>query len=193
MPLTPFNWNVVVKGAWNRAIFTPNKISQKLFGLDEGTVLQVLVPIDGMSPQRMLHDDIAVSVNSSVLEVAAQKQEYGKLKQGLEVASKALNWLKETPVMAGGYNFRFKVTDREAISVSSIIQSELDTVLSDNNFKIIERNNIRVVEEGSGEIHLITRIDKNSEVTIVVSVHAILARFKVVGTNDGMGRPFRWQ
>ncbi len=169
MPLVPFDWNVIIRGFWNKAIFTPNRVSKNLFGLDEGTALQVLVPIDGMNPLKMIHNNIVVSVNSDVLEIAMEKYEFPKIKECLDIGTKALSWLKETPVFAGGYNIRFKLTQQDAMSISDSIKTALDNSLSDAGYTIKERSSARVVVEGNGEIRLITKIGQQGDVNITIN------------------------
>lgn len=169
MSSVPLNWNVIIKGSWNRAIFTPDKVSQKLFGLTAGTALEVFVPLDGMSPSKMVYNNIFVSVNSGVLEIGTDWHDYDKIKECLEIACRSIDWLKETPVFAGGYNIRYNLTGQDAVKISDALKSELDNSLSDADFTIKERSNIRAVEEGKGEIFLITRIDQQSNVSIVLN------------------------
>jgi hypothetical protein len=166
MSLIPFDWNVIIRGFWNRAIFTPNKVSEHLFGLAKGTTLQVLVPIDGMNSTKIIHNNILVSVKSEILEIATEKFEFPKIKECLDIGVKSLNWLKETPVFAGGYNIRYKLTDQNAVSIANIIKSPIDDILSDASCNIKEKSNIRSIEYGNGEINLITQIDRQNDVNV---------------------------
>lgn len=169
MSLMPFEWNVIIRGFWNRAIFTPDRVSKNLFGLEEGAALQVLVPVDGINPTKMVHDNIIISVNSGILEIATEKNEFSKIKECLDIGIKALNWLKETPVLAGGYNIRYKLTEQDALLISDAIKSKIDDSLSDAGYDIKERSNLRAIKERAGEIHLITRIDQQENISIVLN------------------------
>ena len=45
MPLEPYDWNVVLLGHWNRAILTPQGISERLFQLLSETEIGIEVPM----------------------------------------------------------------------------------------------------------------------------------------------------
>jgi hypothetical protein len=190
MSLIPFDWNVIIRGFWNRAIFTPDKVSKNLFGLSEGTALQVLVPIDGMNSTKMIHNNILVSVNSGILEIATEKFEFPKIKECLDIGIKSLTWLKETPVFAGGYNIRYKLTDQNAVLIAEVIKSKIDDVLSDAGYNIKERSNVRSIEEGDGEINLVTQIDPQHNVSVTfnfnknsTSIDEIIRWFSVTASD----------
>ncbi len=56
-----FDWDVVVVGFWNPAILTPAGIWKRLFELEQGTPVELEVPIDGLAPYRVSHEEITVT------------------------------------------------------------------------------------------------------------------------------------
>jgi hypothetical protein len=57
MALSPERWSVVIIGRWNRAILTPAGIAKRVFGEPETKLMDVEVPLDGLSPYRVRHPE----------------------------------------------------------------------------------------------------------------------------------------
>ena len=60
MPLTPHTWNIIIPGAWNKAIFTPDRIRRHLFGLAPGTPIQFEVEVLNPGVFRVKNDEVSV-------------------------------------------------------------------------------------------------------------------------------------
>jgi hypothetical protein len=135
MAAEPFSWNVVIVGAWNIAILTPDGIAKRLFELPQGTPVQVEVPIDRPGPYRVLHDGLMVIPSSNQLEVAPQALELGSLQKASRVAQMALRALPETPVFAAGINIRYRFASLPD-ELIDLVKAPIDDVLSDTSFQI---------------------------------------------------------
>lgn len=133
-PFNAYDWNIVLLGAWNRAILTPNYISAKLFGLSEGDGIEVFVPVDVLAPIKVRHQGLSVIPNSSRLIIETSKHDFDSLNRAKDVAKKALEELPLTPVGAVGYNIRFKGT-KTNLNISEGIQLTLDP-FSDEGFEV---------------------------------------------------------
>ncbi|MET0110029.1 MAG: hypothetical protein ABW084_14095 [Candidatus Thiodiazotropha sp.] len=69
---TPIDWNIVVVGAWNVAILTPEGIARRLFNLEPGTPIEVQVAMDVGAPIRVRHDNIIVQPSPTSLVITPQ-------------------------------------------------------------------------------------------------------------------------
>jgi hypothetical protein len=161
MNAEPVAWNVVVVGAWNVNILTPDGIRRRLLKLPEGTPLEVEVSLDRPGPYRILHAGLVVVPSSRVLEVAPQKYDLASILKAGEIARAALEALPETPVSAAGVNIRYQL----AISPDDLIKllkAPIDDAFSDADYTIesgMTRRalsyqpgviNVEVVQDGRG-------------------------------------------
>ena len=108
MAFDPFDWNVIVLGHWNRAILTPAGIVTRLFDLSPETPVKIEVPVDGMGPYKITHDQISVVVVPGRLEVALDLPNFELLDRARQIGVRALERLPETPVTAVGINIRYR-------------------------------------------------------------------------------------
>jgi len=139
MELEPFDWNVVIPGYWNRAILTPNGIAKRLFKIPLGTGIEVFIPVDLLEPPQVRYDGIMVRVEDRRLIIGTAKGSFEALSKAMEMGRNALNALPDTPVLAAGFNVRFKsVGDRSEID-RLVACVELDGALSDAGYEITGR------------------------------------------------------
>src|SRR5262245_44911690 len=108
MTLAAKDWNVVIVGHWNRAIFSPDGIAKRLFQLPEGTPVQVLVPLDAVEPYHVRHENVTVIPRSDRLLVQPVQSNVDNLVEAIVIARRALEDLPRTPVFAAGLNLRYK-------------------------------------------------------------------------------------
>jgi hypothetical protein len=142
MPLEPFDWNVVIAGFWNRAILTPGWIANNLFGVPEGTELQIDVPVHVVGPIRVTYNGIVVVPTAGQLIVEAQASSYQSLGQSMAIALRAVNELPKTPFGAVGYNIRFKgpAADRELQPALDLLRHTCDDRFALDGREIRKRN-----------------------------------------------------
>ncbi len=139
MELEPFDWNVVIAGYWNRAILTPNGIAKRLFKIPSGTGMEVLIPVDLLEAPQVRYDGIVVRVEDRRLIIGAANGSFEALGRAMEMGRNALDALPDTPVLAAGFNVRFKsVGDRVEID-RMVASTELDSCLSDAGYEITGR------------------------------------------------------
>ncbi len=149
MRLEPFNWDVVIVGHWNRAILTPNGIAKRLFKLEEGTGIEVFVPVNVLEPAKVKHEGIVVTVEERRLVISTVKPSYKAIQRAMQTGCNALKDLPETPVFATGFNIRFKITDYPA-QLDEMTDSWLDTNLSDAGYEIVSRGVKRQIRVKGG-------------------------------------------
>lgn len=166
MSLRPVDWNVVIIGRWNPAILTPNGIAKRIFEVEEGKPVGVSVPLDGVSPYRVRSPDekIIVVTGSERLIITVSKCNYDSLGEAMAAGVKVLKWLPETPVSAAGFNVRFRASEGVP-QIIDLVNSGVDSYLSDIPYKIIRRTLGRSVEYNNGELNItITAGDERVEV-----------------------------
>ena len=149
MEIQKNNWNVIIRGAWNRAILTPQWISLNIFKLPENTPIEVQVTIDRLGPIRVKYEGLIVVVTQGYLEILTETSSFENLNRARELGIKAMNELPITPFEAAGINMRYKfdgVTQR----FSEIMKSPLDTNLAVSDYEIEDRKNTRVVRTKEG-------------------------------------------
>jgi len=168
MNVEPMNWNVVVVGYWNPAILTPAGIGRRLFGLPEGTPVLVEVPLEGLFPHRVKHDDLTVTAEMGRLVVSADTPTYVLLDRAKEVAARAIEKLPETPLTAAGYNVRLRIGD-PSDELLAATACEIDDLLSDAEFSIESWNTRRVLKMDDGVLNL--SIEKDKDVTVELNFH----------------------
>lgn len=148
MIIEPSDWNVVILGAWNRAILTPSGIAQRIFQIPPDTPVEMQVSLEG-APTRVLHEDIAVTVGAGALKLNPQASTYELLQRAMSLAHRALTSLPETPVKAAGFNIRYRIIDPPA-EFLQVLSTELDDRLSEADLTITSRglNRSLVFEDG---------------------------------------------
>ncbi len=166
MNIKTHNWNVVIVGHWNTAILTPKGIATRLFCLEDGTAIPVEVPLDGVGPYRVRSEDhgLVVMANNNRLIIDLDNADYSSLKQALIVGKRALEKLPETPVIAAGFNLRFRVVDTN--EAMQLFDKEIDNKFSDSDFEIVGRNLTRSLKYGEGTLNIAVAIDDKQECTV---------------------------
>ena len=164
MSLVPFNWSIVIVGRWNPAILTPLRISENVFGLAKGTPVEVMVPIDGLSPYQIKHRDqnIIFIPNDDRLQISLGRRDSETLGHALNAGIKVLEWLPVTPVSAAGFNINFRVDHIDAGQEDILANKNLDDKLSDLGFSILSRQTSRSISYKGGIVKVTVRNEKDS-------------------------------
>lgn len=169
MSFRPFNWNVVVLGVWNRAIFTPQWIAEFLFEVPKDTPVEVEVPLNVPTPPRVKKDGIAVSVGPG-LEVSTESCDYPMLERACVCACRALAELPRTPVSAAGFNLRYR-SDEAPRELLDAMACGIDNAISDAELQIVRRDVTRRLEWRAGVINVEIEIDESGATTISLNFH----------------------
>lgn len=175
MSLSPKDWSVVVAGSWNRAILTPAGIRKRLFRLDDGTPIEVQLPIDQLKPPQVKHDGIYVIADSNNLILRPHQCSFDELDRARLFAINALESLPETPITAIGINMRYT----SAIAIPEFfdaLDSSWDTSLSETGYTINESDIKRSLSWNNGFINLFLSYDKSNH-------HSILFNFEIRSNN----------
>lgn len=152
MPGKPSDWNVIINGAWNLAILTPDGVARELFELPPGQPVEVRVPLDRRAPIMVSHGRITVVPSEIRLAVSPERPEPGELKRAAAVPVKAIASLPRTPVSAAGVNIRYEF-DPVPDLLLTVLESGLDPGLGEAG-QIIGRGIKRTLSWGAGHLNL---------------------------------------
>jgi len=149
------NWSVIILGRWNRSILTPERIGKRIFGLEDPQNVDIMVPLDGVSPYLVKHPQkgIIVSTEGTRLQVQPEKPDYDSLRLAMEAGVEALKWLPETPVTAAGVNVNFRAGETTA-DFARFLQSTVDGELAKLERTIIGRSVSRSVRFEEGRLNI---------------------------------------
>jgi len=157
MALHPENWSVIILGRWNRNILTPQRVWDTVFGRKETGEMQVLIPMDGISPYMLKgpHNDILFVVEGGRIRIQVEKPTYISLNRAKAAGNKVLEWLPETPVVAAGFNINFKAGE-PSTDIAKYLDSQADSQLSGISGldKMIGRSVERSFEFRQGTLNL---------------------------------------
>jgi len=170
MNLEAFDWNAVVVGYWNPAILTPAGIARRLFGLPADMPVNVMVPIDGLAPSRVGHDQMTVTAAPERLVVSSDVAEYPPLQRAMAIAAKAITDLPETPFFASGFNVRFRIKEPPP-DLLRRVSDPLDSHLSDAGFTIERQQLKRALAYGKGYLNLDLQQGKAGETRVDFNFH----------------------
>ncbi len=109
--MEPSNWNIVILGAWNRAILTPAWISRTVFARDPTALVNVLVPLDGLTSFQVEDQGVTVLPKPGQLIVSMSTPTEANLTRALEASQRAILDLPRTPFEACGINLRYTAPD----------------------------------------------------------------------------------
>lgn len=168
MALVPADWNVVVVGYWNSAILTPKGIARRLFELPDEVPIEVEVPLDAPAPFRVRHAGMTIMAGGGRLIVEPTALTYGSLADAMKLGSRALDSLPQTPVLAAGYNIRYKSSE-VPLAVVEVVEHSWDNLLSDEALDIEARAIMRSLKWRGGNIKFTVSQDPNLSFSVLLN------------------------
>lgn len=132
MKIVPIEWSVVLVGRWNKAILTPGRVATKIFGLPKGNLVEVKVPIDGISPYQIKHPEknIFFVAGSARMQICLSTMTFADLEDAKIAGINALKWLPETPVSAVGFNISYRFTDVTPELLEKVLDAKINSILA---------------------------------------------------------------
>lgn len=170
MSFEPFNWNVIVVGAWNRAILTPEWIGRYLFQAASGTPVAVEVPLNVPGPWRVCHDTIAVLVGQGTLEIATNTCTDEVLDRARNCAKLAMDELPRTPLVAAGFNIRYRSNEAPP-ELASVLACQLDDIISGKELVIGQRRLHRSLSFNEGALNLELAVHPDEGTSVQFNFH----------------------
>ncbi len=166
-----FDWSVVVRGRWNRAILTPAGIGKYVLGVAPDTPVGVEVPIDGVACYRVrdLQDKLIVTADEARVQVLLNDITYETLELAMKAGARVLGELPVTPVSAAGINlcFGFEPAPELAIPMGD---APMDTKLAEAGFSIRARNTMRTMPFEEGLLNVTVRLS-GADIGVVLNLH----------------------
>ena len=141
MSSEPARWSVVLIGKWNKAILSPKGIAKYVFGLPEGTKMQVQVPVDGVSPYLVSNPEetLSVHVDDERLQIDLLKCTYDVLGRAMKSGVDVLETLPITPITAVGFKVNFKIPELPD-ELIRITECEIDKKVAIAGYEIVNRS-----------------------------------------------------
>ena len=177
MALRPEDWNVVVLGRWNPALFTPAGISQRVFRLPEATPIEVYVVLDDIQLPRVRHAGVMIAASSGQLVISPDRCTFNELGRARDFARDAIKELPKTPLIAAAYNIRYRA-DTMPASLAQRFSNDLDKRFSDSDFQIVGRQFHRLLSFRAGRLLVRVTQEPDSRVELLIN-------FELLSKNDG--------
>lgn len=168
MPLQPDEWNVVILGRWNPALFTPAAISQRIFHLPVGTPVEVYVVLDDIQLPRVKHEGITIAASTPQLIILPEKCSFSELDRARIIARDAITELPQTPLMGAGFNLRYRA-DEMPPSLADRFSKDLDRRFSDRDFQIVGRQFHRLLTFQNGKLLVRVSGEPDGKVELLVN------------------------
>lgn len=161
-------WNIVLAGFWNRLIFTPEWVRERLFAAQDFETYVALLPV---LPVVFKGSSVSLEVVLARLLFRPQKvaNDHDFL-QAEKMARAALIALPETPLQAVGINFSF-VEDFPPDHLTSVFNDNDPTDLGTFGWSFKERKLTRQLVQGSEVLNLTLTYDGKA-VTFDLNYHA---------------------
>lgn len=157
LEMSPGDWNVVVLGAWNRAILTPAWIARVVFGLSPDSPLEVMIPLDVMAPFQVRHGGLIVTPAFGQLIVQIEEPSAASLASALEAMKRAILDLPRTPLRACGVNIRYTSPEPDGTLVERT-RCQTDSILAEAGHNIRVRRRGETMTYRAGSLHFIADI-----------------------------------
>lgn len=108
--MQPINgeYSIVVLGAWNPSIFSPEWIEKYLIGEEEAVDIQIAFPLDdATAPRKISFKDISLFPGRRKMDLIPDVPSKDNLEYCASVLTKLFDLLPHTPVSGFGINFGF--------------------------------------------------------------------------------------
>lgn len=194
-PGKPFNWDIVVVGAWNPSILTPDWVREHMFEAPAGTSVEVQVALDRPAPMRIRHEGVTVTPAADRLIGACTSNDDDSIKQVGVVLGRAVLALPRTPLAAAGVNRRYRFNAIPP-TVADVVCSPLDEKLTSNGRPPVVRIVKRRIAWNDGHLNLEIAVDEAEPVGTITFNYELISNDaeslgKWVGQTDDMARDAR--
>ena len=167
--LEPFDWNVVVAGAWNRALLTPAWLQKRVFKQPDATI-ELFLPVEFPAPPRVKLGEMTIEVSTSAFLVGATACNYDSLASAQKLATNALDALGETPISGVGINIRYRIGNLVELTLQRT-KAEFDRRLGDSMLVVKEKSLQRTISHDAGVLNLTLSEDETAKGTVLFNFH----------------------
>lgn len=166
--MQPGNWNIVVLGAWNRAILTPAWIATTVLGLPKDSPLDVMIPLDAFAPFQVRHQGLTVIPAPGQLLVLVEEPKAEVLGRAMESVLRALDDLPRTPVRACGINIQYSSAEPSAALLERT-RCKTEQLLSETGYELQVRRRGETLAFGEGAINIVADIPTTGQCTVTLN------------------------
>jgi hypothetical protein len=165
------NWNIVVAGLWNTAIFSPQWIGGRLKELFGYTHISMEFVADQRGTQvTFLTDRFSVIPQPSALVVAMKQIDDESLSWAERLVEDILRTLPHTPVSAFGVNFAF--TDETLTpDLVSLFRLSDDERLAGNNYKTKSLSIQRSIQLDDAKLNATLTTSDDNLLSVLLNFH----------------------
>lgn len=143
-------WNIVLAGVWNRAIFTPEWVGERLFHEDD---VEVMISVMPYLPIIYRNQQVAVEVSSPRLVFRPRQLDEACTAAAERMAHSVLDALRDTPLSGVGVNFAF-VDDAPSADLIQLFNFADNAWLEDTAWRVRDRRLIRRLQNGDEILNL---------------------------------------
>jgi hypothetical protein len=194
-PGKPLNWNIVILGAWNPSILTPDWVREHMFHAPQGTSVEVQVALDRPAPMRIRHEGVTITPAADRLIGACTSNDDDSIKRVGVVLGRAVLALSRTPLAAAGVNRRYRF-DAIPPTVADVVCSPLDEKLTKSGRPPGVRVVKRRIPWNNGLLNLEIAVDEAKPLGTITFNYELISNdadslCKWIGRTDDMGRDAR--
>lgn len=173
-PGKPLNWDIVILGAWNPSILTPDWVREHMFEAPQGTSVEVQVALDRPAPMRIRYEGVTVTPAADRLIGACTSNDDGSIKQVGVVLGLAVRALPRTPLAAAGVNRRYRF-DTIPPTVADVVSSPLDEKLTVSGRPPCVRIVKRRIPWSDGHLNLEITVDEAKPVGTITFNYELIS------------------
>lgn len=163
-------WSIVVAGAWNTRIFTPQWIGNGR--LTQMRELDLAIPMDDPSAPRIVgFDNIQLEVQFARIVVKPTRTDNPTLLKLQSTVATILTELKHTPVSAVGINFAFLDEDPSA-QLTRLFDLQDNGRLAESGWVIQNSNIKRELHRDNSILNFVATLAQNGNVRFDLNYHS---------------------
>ena len=166
--MEPEDWNIVILGAWNRAILSPAWIQENMLALPQGSPVDVLVPLDGFAPFQVHDRGLTVVPLPGQLIIQLAEPTEALLTRAKEVACRAVDDLPRTPQRACGINLRYAAPE-SPVELLTRMRCSTEQIFSDEGYDLRTRRRGETLKFFEGVLNIIADIPTDGKCNIVLN------------------------
>jgi len=165
----PSDWNIVILGAWNRAILTPAWIQEIVFALPHGSTVDVLVPMDTMFAPFQVHDKgLTVIPAPGQLILQLTEPTEALLTRAMEASRRAMQDLPRTPLQACGLNLRYAAPELP-LALLERSRCKTEQLFSNHGYELQMRRRGETLSFKEGTMSVIADIPTTGPCTVTLN------------------------
>lgn len=165
------NWNIVVTGLWNTAIFSPQWVGERLKELFGISHINLEFVTDARGTQVKFSTERFTLVPQAAGLIVAMKQIDNEcLEWGERLVSNILQTLPHTPVNAFGVNFAF-IEEELSSDLGSLFRLSDDIRLADHNYETVSLSIRRSLRLEYGRLNAMLTMTDGQPLSVRLNFH----------------------